>query len=92
MEQLPILQHTYDLIKWYVPLLNRLPRSHKFNLGDRLIARLGDRNWKFGAIGEALGAIAIGNRGRSRGIEGAGYAPLQVLVIILHLLMGRSIR
>jgi hypothetical protein len=55
MEQLPILQHTYDLIKWYVPLLNRLPRSHKFNLGDRLIARLGDRNWKFGGDRRGIG-------------------------------------
>jgi hypothetical protein len=40
MEQLPILQHTYDLIKWYIPILNRLPRNHKFNLGDRLITHL----------------------------------------------------
>jgi hypothetical protein len=40
MEQLPILQHAYDLIKWYIPILNRLPRNHKFNLGDRLITHL----------------------------------------------------
>ena len=25
-EELPIIQKTYDLILWYVPLLNRLPR------------------------------------------------------------------
>jgi hypothetical protein len=42
MDQLPILQHTYDTIKWYVPVLNRLPRNHKFNIGDRLISRLYD--------------------------------------------------
>ncbi|NJR68639.1 MAG: diversity-generating retroelement protein Avd [Synechococcales cyanobacterium CRU_2_2] len=42
MENISILQRTYDLIKWYVPLLNKLPKSHKFNLGDRLIARLYD--------------------------------------------------
>jgi RNA-directed DNA polymerase len=28
MEDLPIIQKTYDLIKWYVPILNRLPRDH----------------------------------------------------------------
>jgi 23S rRNA-intervening sequence protein len=38
--ELPIVQKTYDLIKWYVPILNRLPRDHKFGLGDRMIAVL----------------------------------------------------
>ena len=38
--ELPIIQKTYDLIKWYVPLLNRLPREHRFQLGDRMIAGL----------------------------------------------------
>ena len=42
MEELPIIQKTYDLIKWYVPILNRLPRDHKFMLGDRMIAGLYD--------------------------------------------------
>jgi hypothetical protein len=37
MEELSIIQKTYDLIKWYVPILNRLPRNHKFTLGDRII-------------------------------------------------------
>jgi hypothetical protein len=40
--ELPIVQKTYDLIKWYVPILNRLPRDHKFGLGDRMIAVLYD--------------------------------------------------
>ena len=40
--ELPIIQKTYDLIKWYVPLLNRLPREHRFQLGDRMIAGLYD--------------------------------------------------
>lgn len=40
MDELPIIQKTYDLIKWYVPILNRLPRNHKFLLGDRMIAGL----------------------------------------------------
>ncbi|MEL6384979.1 MAG: four helix bundle protein, partial [Cyanobacteria bacterium J06626_18] len=27
---LPIIQKTYDLIKWYVPIINKLPRDHRF--------------------------------------------------------------
>src|SRR5262245_45304008 len=38
--ELPIIQKTYDLILWYVPHLNRLPRDHKFTLGNRLIEGL----------------------------------------------------
>ena len=40
MSDLPIIQKTYDLIKWYVPILNRLPRDHKFLLGDRMTTGL----------------------------------------------------
>jgi 23S rRNA-intervening sequence protein len=40
MNELPIIQKTYDLIQWYVPILNRLPRDHRFNLGDRIIREL----------------------------------------------------
>ena len=40
--ELPIIQKTYDLIKWYVPILNQLPRDHKFQLGDRMVAGLYD--------------------------------------------------
>ncbi|MFM5980985.1 MAG: diversity-generating retroelement protein Avd [Sphaerospermopsis kisseleviana] len=40
MDDLPIIQKTYDLVKWYVPILNRLPRNHKFLLGDRIITNL----------------------------------------------------
>ncbi|GAB4351481.1 MAG: hypothetical protein Fur0042_19780 [Cyanophyceae cyanobacterium] len=42
MEQLPIIQKTYDLIKWYIPLLNKLPRDFKFTLGDRVANGLYD--------------------------------------------------
>ena len=42
MEELPIIQKTYDLIKWYVPILNRLPKAHRFILGDRMINGLYD--------------------------------------------------
>ena len=43
MNELPIIQKTHDLIKWYVPILNRLPRDHKFMLGDSLWERLRQR-------------------------------------------------
>ena len=42
MEELPIIQKTYDLIKWYVPILNRLPKNHRFLLGDRMVSQLYD--------------------------------------------------
>jgi hypothetical protein len=38
--ELPIIEASLDLIRWFVPLLNRLPRQHKFGLGDRLISNL----------------------------------------------------
>lgn len=40
--ELPIIQKMYDLILWYVPLLNRLPGDHKFGLGDRITTGLYD--------------------------------------------------
>lgn len=39
---LPIIQKTYDLVKWYVPILNKLPKDHKFTLGERIITNLYD--------------------------------------------------
>ncbi len=39
-QELPIIQKAYDLIKWYVPILQRLPRDHRFTLGDRMIVGL----------------------------------------------------
>jgi hypothetical protein len=38
--ELPILQATTDLIKWFVPLLNGLRRDQKFALGDPIISNL----------------------------------------------------
>lgn len=35
--ELPIIQKTCDLILWYVLLLNKLPRDHKYGLGQRVI-------------------------------------------------------
>ena len=40
--ELRVIQKMYDLIKCYVPILNRLPRDHKFILGDRMIRGLYD--------------------------------------------------
>jgi 23S rRNA-intervening sequence protein len=40
MTELPIIQKTYDLIKWYIPYLQKLPREHKFGLGDRIASGL----------------------------------------------------
>jgi hypothetical protein len=37
MNELPIIQKTYDLIRWYMPILNRLPRDYKYMLGDRMM-------------------------------------------------------
>jgi hypothetical protein len=42
MQELPIIQNAYNLIKWYIPILNRLPRDHRFGLGDRMIKGLYD--------------------------------------------------
>ncbi|KOR35583.1 MULTISPECIES: diversity-generating retroelement protein Avd [Planktothricoides] len=42
MEELPIIQKTYDLIQWYIPLLNKLPRDHKMALGSRIVDGLYD--------------------------------------------------
>lgn len=41
-DELPIIQKTYDLIKWFVPILNRLPRTHRFELGSRITQELYD--------------------------------------------------
>lgn len=40
--ELPIIQATMDLIQWFVPLLNRLPRDQRFALGHRLVHGLYD--------------------------------------------------
>jgi hypothetical protein len=42
MQELSIVQKTYDFIKWYVPILNCLPKAHKFILGERTVKGLYD--------------------------------------------------
>ncbi len=41
-QELSVIQKAHDLILWYVPILNRLPRDQKFLLGDRIIGGLYD--------------------------------------------------
>ena len=40
MSELSIIQKTYELVKWYVPILNKIPRDHKFLLANRVITEL----------------------------------------------------
>jgi hypothetical protein len=35
-QEKPVIQKMYDLIKWLIPQIAKLPRSHKFTLGDRI--------------------------------------------------------
>jgi hypothetical protein len=42
MTDLPIIEKVYDLIKWYVPILNHLPRDQRFLLGERITKGLYD--------------------------------------------------
>ena len=37
MTELTIIQKTCDCLQWYVPILTRLPKAHKFTLGERMI-------------------------------------------------------
>ena len=36
MDELPVIQKTYDFIKWYIPIAIKLPKTHKFGIGDRI--------------------------------------------------------
>ncbi len=40
MNELPVIQKTYDFIKWVVPILNNLPRNHQLLLGTRIATEL----------------------------------------------------
>ncbi len=35
-QEKPVVQQMYKLIKWLVPQIAKLPKSHKFTLGDRI--------------------------------------------------------
>jgi hypothetical protein len=42
LEDLSVIQKVYDFTLWYVPIVSRLPRDHKFTLGDRVVNLLYD--------------------------------------------------
>jgi len=40
--ELSVIQKAYDLVLWFIPILNRMPRDHRLALGDRMIGNLYD--------------------------------------------------
>jgi hypothetical protein len=34
-KELSVIQKTHDLIRWYIPILNRLPKDFKYTSGTR---------------------------------------------------------
>jgi len=38
--ELPVVQKTYELLLWMVPTVQKLPKSHRFVLGERLESSL----------------------------------------------------
>ncbi|MGK7940169.1 MAG: diversity-generating retroelement protein Avd [Crocosphaera sp.] len=42
MKELSVIQKTHDLIKWYIPILEKLPRTYKFTLGEKMSNHLYD--------------------------------------------------
>jgi hypothetical protein len=40
--ELPVIERTYDLVKWFMGHLAKFPRSHRYSLGQRIESRLYD--------------------------------------------------
>lgn len=40
--ELPVIERTYDLVKWFLSHLAKFPRSHRYSLGQRIESRLYD--------------------------------------------------
>ena len=40
IKDLSVIQKTYDLIVWYIPIIERSPRTHRFTVGDRIVNNL----------------------------------------------------
>ena len=55
-KELPIIQKTYDVIKWFIPKIEKFPRTQKFVLGDRIEM----------AFLDFLKAIAIASKRRKK--------------------------
>ena len=34
--ELSVIQKTYDLILWLMPILSRMPRDHRYTLGEQI--------------------------------------------------------
>ena len=41
-EELSVITKTYDLVLWFVPIIGRFPRAHRFVLGERMERNLYD--------------------------------------------------
>ncbi len=42
LKELSVIQKTYDVIRWYIPIIEHLPKMHKFSLGDKIVNGLYD--------------------------------------------------
>ena len=42
MQPTPILGKTYDLLKYCIPIINALPKSYKYVIGERIHTLLGE--------------------------------------------------
>lgn len=40
--ELPVIERTYDLMKWFLGRVAKFPRSHRYSLGQRIESRLYD--------------------------------------------------
>jgi hypothetical protein len=40
IKDLSVIQKTYDLIVWYIPIIERSPRTHRFTVGDKIVNNL----------------------------------------------------
>ena len=41
--KLKVYRDTYDLVKYLIPLVNKMPRIYKFTLGERIITHALDQ-------------------------------------------------
>lgn len=38
--ELPVVRKMYDAVVWFIPILNRFPKTHARGLGDRMIGQM----------------------------------------------------
>jgi len=56
MKESPVFTHTYDLLMWLVPQVNKFPRIHRFGLGERVQRLALDFQDALVAAGKSKGA------------------------------------